>query len=179
MGIIVPLILQVSDAVIYRANIAATRAADPPGAATSGFDDAFREPVAYDTTAGASIADRAVERVEFAPIRVPCQIEVANFNMLKESYQGDLQQGEFALVFAVADLQFLNYIDPSTNKPIFTVGDRVSAIEKHNLPGVLSVPLSGDGMYFREVFPASWGFNDTYNLWVGIITSRDKAFSHG
>lgn len=177
--IIVPLILQVSDAVIYRLDTASTRSADPPGAATSGYNDAFREPVAFDTTAGASIADRQVERVEFAPVRIPCQVEVANFDLLRESYQGDLQQGEFALVFAVQDLQFYGMIDITTNKPKFKIGDRVSAIEKHNLPGVLSVPLSGDGMYFREVFPASWGFNDTYNLWIGIITSRDKAFSHG
>lgn len=177
--ITVPLILQPSAAVICRLNIAATRASDPPGAAAGGYDDAFREPVAYDTTQGASIAARQVARVEFAPVRAPCQVETANFDLLKESYQGNLQQGEFALVFAVQDLKFLNLMDPSTNKPIFGVGDRVSAIEKLNLPGVLAVPLSDDGMYFREVFPASWGFNDTYNLWIGIITSRDKAFSHG
>lgn len=179
MPIIVPLILQSSQAVICRLNTAATRVANPPGAATGGYDDVFREPVAYDTTQGASIADRQVERVEFTPVRAPCQVETTNFNLLKESYQGDLQQGEFALVFAVQDLKFLNLIDPTTNKPIFGIGDRVSAIEKLNLPGILSVPLAGDGMYFREVFPASWGFNDTYNLWIGIITSRDKAFSHG
>jgi hypothetical protein len=177
--ITVPLILQASAAVIYRLNTTATRAADPPGSAVSGYDDAFREPVAYDTTQGASVANRAVERVEYSPVRVPCQVEVANFDMLKESYQGNLQQGEFALVFAVQDLQFLSLIDPSTNKPIFGVGDRVSAIEKLNLPGILSVPLSQGGMFFREVFPASWGFNDTYNLWIGIITSRDKALAHG
>lgn len=179
MFITVPLILQPSVAVIYRIDTATTRAIDPPGAATSGYNDAFREPVAFDTTEGASIADREIARVEFAPIRVPCQVEVANFDLLKESYQGDLQQGEFALVFAVQDLQLLNLIDPTTNKPIFKVGDRVSAIEKLNLPGILAVPLSGEGMHLREVFPASWGFNDTYNLWIGIITSRDKAFSHG
>lgn len=178
MPIIVPLILQSSAAVIYRLDTVSTRAANPPGAATGGYDDAFREPVVFDTTQGSSITDRQIERVEFAPVRAPCQVETTNFNLLKESYQGDLQQGEFALVFAVQDLKFLNLIDPSTNKPIFGIGDRVSAIEKINLPGVLSVPLDGS-MYFREVFPASWGFNDTYNLWIGIITSRDKAFSHG
>lgn len=179
MFISVPLILQPSDAVIYRLDTASTRADNPPGAATSGYDDAFREPVAYDTTQGASVAARVVDRKEFAPIRVPCQVETANFDLLRESYQGNLQQGEFALVFAVQDLQFLNLIDPGTNKPIFAVGDRVSSIEKHNLPGVLSVPLSGEGYFFREVYPASWGFNDTYNLWIGVITSRDKAFDHG
>lgn len=179
MFISVPLVLTVSDAVIYRLDVASTRADDPPGAATSGYNDAFREPVVYDTTQGASISSRVVDRKEFTPIRVPCQVETSNFDLLRESYQGNLQQGEFALVFAVQDLQFLNLLDPTTNKPIFKVGDRVSAIEKHNLPGVLSVPMSGDGMFFREVYPASWGFNDTYNLWIGIITSRDRAFDHG
>ena len=174
MFITVPLILSISDAVIFRLDTASTRADDPPGIATSGYNDAFREPVVYDTTQGASIADRVVDRVELDPIRVPCQVETTLFDSLAMAYQGNLQQGEMALVFALQDLQLLNLIDPDTGHPLFGIGDRVQALEQHNLPGVTAVKLSGDGMYFKEVFPASWGFNNNFNLWVGVIVSRDK-----
>src|SRR6185295_10120563 len=100
----VPLLLAVVDAIVYRLDVAATRALDPPGAATSGFDDAFREPVAYDTQQGSSVADRAVARVELAPVRVPCQVETTLYESLAEAYQGNLQQNELAVVFHVKDL---------------------------------------------------------------------------
>jgi len=173
MNIKVPLVLSISDAVIFRLSTNETRADNPPGIATSGYDDAFREPVVYDTTQGASIGDRVVDRIELDPIRVPCQVETTLFESLAMAYQGNLQQGEMALVFDISTLQLLNLMDTCSNKPIFGVGDRVSAIEKHNLVGVNAVSFSGPGMYFKEMFPASWGFNDSYNLWVGIIVSRD------
>ena len=174
MNIRVPLVLSISDAVVYRLSTSETRADNPPGAATSGYDDAFREPVVYDTTQGASIGDRVVDRIELDPIRIPCQVETTLFESLAMAYQGNLQQGEMALVFDISTLQLLGLIDSNSGKPVFGVGDRVSAIEKHNMPGVNSVAFAGDGMYFKEVFPASWGFNESYNLWVGIIVSRNK-----
>lgn len=171
----VPLLLAKVDAVIYRIDITGTRSLDPPGAATSGYDDAFREPVVYDTTKGASIADRVVSRVELSPIRVPCQVETQLFDSLAEAYQGNLQQGEMAMVFSKIDLELMQLLDSTTNKPKIGVGDRVETFEKHNLPGVVAVALSDGGMFVREVFPASWGFGDGQDLWVAIIISRDKA----
>jgi hypothetical protein len=171
----VPLLLQVSDAVIHRLDIVATRAFDPPGSATSGVDDAFREPVPYDTTEGSSIADRVTSRVELTAIRVPCQVETDMSDSLHQAYQGNLQRGEYLLVFSVVDLQLRSLIDASTGKPTFGVGDRVSALEKHNLTGVNAVLLPQEGMFFREMRPASWGFGESFDLWLGIITNRDKA----
>ncbi len=171
----VPLLLSVSNAVIHRLDIAATRALDPPGAATSGVDDAFREPVPYDSTQGSSIADRVTSRVELDPVRVPCQVETDMSDSLHQAFQGNLQRGEYLLVFSVVDLQIRSLIDTSTGKPTFGIGDRVSAIEKLNLTGVNAVLLPQDGMYFREMRPASWGFGESFDLWLGIITNRDKA----
>lgn len=171
----VPLLLQNPDAIIYRLDITATRALDPPGAATSGYDDAFREPIASDTTQGSSIADRTVARVELAPVRVPCQVETDMSDSLHQAFQGNLQRGEYCLVFSVMDLTVLGLIDSTTGKPKFGIGDRVSALERHNLAGSNLVELPQEGLFFREVRPASWGFGDGCDLWLGIITSRDKA----
>lgn len=175
MFIRVPLILSIVDAVINRIDTSSTRAVDPPGAATSGYDDAFREPIVFDTQQGSSIADRTSSRVEQAPIRVPCQVETTLFESLAQAYQGNLQQGEMAAIFHVKDLQLLNLIDTETNKPNIGIGDRISTFEKHNLIGVNAIQLADDGMYVREIYPASFGFGDSYDLWVCIITSRDKA----
>lgn len=171
----VPLLLQNPDAVIHRLDIAATRALDPPGAATTGYEDAFREPVVSDTAEGSSIADRTVARVELAPVRVPCQVETDMSDALHQSFQGNLQRGEYLLVFSVVDLNMLSLIDGSTGKPLFGIGDRVSALERHNITGSNLIALPQEGMFFREIRPASWGFGEGFDLWLGIITNRDKA----
>ncbi len=175
MGFRVPLLLSIVDAVIHRIDPVATRAVDPPGAATTGFDDAFREPEAYDTTQGSSIVDRTTTRTEKTTIRIPCQVETSFFDQLSQAYQGNLQKGELALVFHKADLELLGLLNSTDDRPQLNTGDRVSALEKHNLPGVNAIALSQEGMFIREVFPASWGFGDSFDLWIAIITSRDKA----
>ncbi len=171
----VPLLLANPDAVIHRIDITATRAFDPPGAAVSGYDDAFKEPTVSDTTQGSSIADRVVSRVELDPVRVPCQVETDMSESLHQSYQGNLQRGEYLLVFSIMDLTLLDLFDVTTGKPKFGIGDRVSALEKHNLPGVNTVLFPQEGMFFREIRPASWGFGEGFDLWLGIIATRDKA----
>ncbi len=175
IGIRVPLLLSVVDAVINRIDIDATRAVDPPGAESSGYDDAFREPVVYDEEHGASVQERVVVREELPAITVPCQVETQLFDNLAQAYQGNLQQGEMALVFHVKDLTTLGLIDVTTNKPLISVGDRVSALHKHNMPTIVALAISQEGMFIREVFPASWGFGDSYDLWIAVITNRDKA----
>lgn len=171
----VPLVLQIVDAVIYRLDTIGTRGFDPPGADPFGYDDAFREPVVFDETGGSSIADRKSSRAELSPIRVPCQVETANYDNLREGFQGNLSQSDMALVFHRKTLKALGLIDEDTGNVLIKTGDRVGSLEKHNVEGfvVLRLPAP-EGLYVTQVMPRSWGFgSDGYDLHVAIINPRD------
>lgn len=171
----VPLVLEVVDAVIYRLDTVGTRGFDPPGAATYGYNDAFREPVVFDETGGSSIADRKTSRAELSAIRVPCQVETAQYDSLRQSFQGTLNQSDMALVFHRVTLKTLGLIDEDTGNVLISVGDRVAALERHNFEGSVVLRLPGpEGLYITQVMPRSWGFgNDGYDLHVAILNPRD------
>lgn len=172
----VPLVLEIVDAVIYRLDTIGTRGFKPPGSAAFGYDDAFREPVVYDTTGGSSVADRRSSRMELSAIRVPCQVETTQYDALRESFMGNLGQTDLALVFHRVTLKLMNLIDEDTGNVLIKTGDRVAGLEKHNLEGVIALQLPNpDGLYVTQVMPRSWGFgNDGYDLHIALLSSRDQ-----
>ena len=174
MAFRVPLLLEVVDAVIHQLDHAATRAFDPVGPATSGYDDIFREPVVTDTIAGASVAGRTSSRQEKAAIRVPCQVETTQFEELQQAFTGDLPQSRMTLVFHREDLLNLGLLDTVTKNILIKKGDRISGLEKRSL-GVSVLKFQGVGMFVREIFPGSWGFGpDGHDLHMCILEQRDE-----
>ena len=165
MGIRVPLLFPV-DAVIYRLDIQATWAEDPPGPADSGYDPYYREPI-IDHTAGV----RTVTREESSAITVPCQVEMQTFEQLQAAFGGDNAATDTALVLHRKDLTKLSLLD-SDNKCIFKPGDRIDHLEKNGN----TVLTWEKEMFVYEVRPKSWGFGPTgYDLEILYTTHRSTS----
>lgn len=176
MIIRVPLLLNFVDAVVFRLDTAATRAVNPPGPSPEGYSDIFREPVVSDGAAGASVGGRVSTRREMDPVRVPCQVETSTFGDLREGFTGNLPQSRVQLVFHRADLESLGLLDPITKNVVLKIGDRIEKLEKHGSPGTVVAALPGkDGLFIREILPASWGFGpDGHDLEVAVLEQRDQ-----
>jgi hypothetical protein len=173
----VPLLLEVVDAVVHRLDITATRALNPVGPASSGYDDIFREPVVTDTTAGASVSGRVSSRQEQTAIRVPCQVETTLFEELRQAFTGNLSQTRMALVFHRQDLANLGLLDVVTNNILLKKGDRVSQLERRSL-AIPVLVFQAPGLFVTEVYPASWGFGpDGHDLHLCILERRDEGIA--
>jgi hypothetical protein len=170
----VPLLLTIVDAVIYRLDPVGTRAVDPPGPATEGYDDIFKEPVLYETTTHDS-ATRTSTRTELPPVRVPCQVEIFTQEQLRQMFTGNVPDTSMTLVTHRRDLELLGLVDLVTNRPSFGIGDRVSGLEKRNLPGVLARGFPAPGFFISELRPGSWGFGDVGNdLELLFLSEREQ-----
>ena len=175
MVIRVPLVLEVTDVVIHRLNTVATKAVDPYTGANTGFDDAFREPRVFDDTSGGS-STSAPQRTEStlysAPIIVPCQVEITNFERLQELFQGDVPDTVLTLVASRIDLERLDLIDTTTGRPKFNVNDKITHFEKNGR----TVRTFVDPLYVQQVQPASYGFGpDGQDLELLFVADREKA----
>ena len=127
MIIRVPLILQPVIAVIHRLDVKGTRQHDPEGVATSGYDEVLQEPITYNTPTGTKVDSRR----EFAPIKVPCQLENLTDEQLDQMITGDTPVSNMVLVFHRADLERLGLLDSNRNT-IIKKGDRVEHLERAN-----------------------------------------------
>lgn len=171
MDIRVPLIAQTSVAVIYRLDPTATAAVDPPGPDAAGYDPVFREPIVYDNA-----GTRTSARRELAPVRVPCQVEAARFEELRQQFSGDAPNSNVVLVLHRQDLETLGLLDPTTRKLLIAVNDRVSGLERSGAPGQVVQPFVGEGLFVFEVRPASFGFGpDGHDLELLYLNDREKA----
>lgn len=121
----VPLIFPVR-AVIYRLDIQATWAVDPPGEQDKGYDEILREPVIYRTAAG----DRASPRVEMAPVKIKVQEETKTSEQLRMAATGNDELSTVVFVTHRRDLELQNLIDLQTGNCKLKAGDRISHLER-------------------------------------------------
>jgi hypothetical protein len=158
----VPLLLQPSVAVIHRLDISGTRAVDPPGEPDAGYDDTFRETIAYDDTATAT---RQTTRREMPPIRIPCQVEDPTEERLRQLGIGDDLFVTILLVLHRRDLDRLHLLD-ANRETKFKKGDRVSRLERYGAPaGTVVKQFASPGFFVQETRAGSWGFGpDGYDL---------------
>jgi len=174
MNISVPLLLSLVDVVILRRNAPGTRALNPPGAASSGMDDIFREPVVYDTQSGAQTEGREDAMQYQPPIRVQCQVETTMYNLLNTVASGNIPDSQVIFVTHRKQLRELGLIDPVTGNALIRTGDLVTSLERTN-QGVTVLTFPGKGLYITEVRPASWGFGiDGHDLHLIIAEPRDQ-----
>lgn len=160
----VPLVNPVT-AIVYRLDIPATWAIDPPGAAYSqGFDPITRQPI-VSRTAGV----RSVPRAEMAPIEIPAQVEVAKFEELQSVFGGDNPATSMVFVFHREDLEALSLLDVNRDC-LLKPGDRIGSIK--NSAGATAKTFVKP-LYILELRPRSWGFGpDGYDLEIAYTTNR-------
>ena len=173
MAIRVPLLLERVAAIIHRLDVATTRAVDPPGAGTTGYDEDFREPVVYD--AGTVRTD---SRTELPAVRVPCQTEVLNEDRLRQAFSGAVPSSNLVIVLHRRDLERQGLLDATTREPIIRVNDRVSTLERIGFPGrvVRQLGPGGAGLFVFEVRGASWGFGpEGHDLELLYLNDRPRA----
>ncbi len=156
-------LLNTVDIIIYRLDIQATWAVDPPGPATEGYDYVYREPV-VERNAGV----RTVNREEMAPVTVEVQVETQTFEQLQAAFGGDNAATDQAFVAHREQLADLGLLDAG-NKCVLKPGDRIDHVEKDGVV-VLSYEKP---LYIYEVRPRSWGCGPTgYDLEIIYTTHR-------
>ena len=172
----VPLVLEKTVAVIHRLNTSATANVQPFSGQESGYDSDFREPIVYDDALGVgSETERQATRIEYPPVRIPCQVEPVRFERLYQRFPGDRPDSNILLVMHRMDLLRISMIDPDTNAPRITTNDRVSHLESFARPGVMTQKLKDPGLYVFEVQPASFGFGpDGFDLHLVFLSQRER-----
>lgn len=173
----VPLLLQVSIAVIHRLNPSASKDLQPYSGQTSGYDKDFKEPIVYDDQQNIGEGTvRASGRIELPAIRVPCQVEPINMENLRQTGVGDMPDSSLQLVVHRMNLEELKLIDTSTREMLLKVNDRVSGIELPGRPGVYTRKFPDPGLFITEIQPASFGFGpEGYDLHLLMLSERERA----
>lgn len=144
--------------------------ADPDGQGplTSGYDDDFKETVAY--SAGAQ--PRVDARQEKPLLRIPCQVEVSTLETLEQLGSGASPHSRLTLVFHFEHLEQAGLVDPVTGTARLRVNDRLVAIYSCDSELVHSV-RTPPGLYAIEVQPQSFGLGLSRNLLV--VTFQERA----
>lgn len=175
----VPLLLQVSIAVIHRLNLSASKDLRPYVGQTSGYDPDFKEPIVFDDQPALGEEPiRTYGRVELPPLRVPCQVEPGVVDALRQTNVGDMPNSSVQLVLHRMDLERLKLIDVDTREVAIKVNDRVSGIEQPGKPGVYTQKFPEPGLFVMEVNPASFGFGpEGYDLHLVRLDARERATS--
>jgi hypothetical protein len=149
-------------------DISATRTLDPDGEDTAGYDPTFREPIVYDTG-----GIRTTSRQELPAVRIPCQVENATEERLRELGVGDDPVSNMLFVFHRLDLETLGLLD-SNREVVIKKGDRISQLERYGSPvGTVIKKFAEPGLFVWEVRGRSWGFGpDGYDLELCIVEKR-------
>lgn len=174
MAFSVPLLLEISLAVIHRLDPMSTKNLTPYNGATSGYDKDYREAVTFDLEQDEELV-RTLARVELPELRVPCQVEPVRFDQLKQIFSGDTPDTEFQLVFHRNDLRRAGLLDLETGLPLVRKNDRVSRIEARARPGRATLTFPDPGVYIYEIRPGSFGFGvDGYDLHIAYLHSHER-----
>lgn len=163
MAIRVPLISPV-DAVVYRLDIQATWAVNPPGAEhAAGYDPVTEEPIIY-----RSAGVRVEPRQEMAAVRIPCQVETARFEELNMTFGGNDPVTNQVFVFHRRDLSRLSLLDSNGNC-LLKAGDRIASLEKNGR----TVKTYSEKLYIYRIDMGSQGFGpDGYDLEIAYTSYR-------
>lgn len=161
----VPLIAPVY-IIVYRLDIQATWAEDPPGPKSTGYDYIYREPV-VERASGV----RSVNRVESAAVSVKAQMETSTYEELQLALGGNNQATDQTFVLHRKDLATAGLLD-SNNECVFKPGDRIDHIEQ---PLGTTVLTYSKPLYIYAIRPGSQGFGPTgYDLNLVYTTHRSS-----
>ena len=159
----------------------ATRTTDPDGAGplTSGYDDVFDEPVIVpvaDESLGipAQGSPRGTEATIYkTPVLVEAQIEVDDFNRLRQFAAGDAPDFELRCVMHYAELERFGLIGPD-GSTTFRKNDRLLRIIDQSGVDIFIVP-NPPGLYLIHPQDRSLGMlAGTRNLFVATFSDREQ-----
>lgn len=137
-------------------NPTTTRAEDPPGPDTEGYDDDFREPVAYFDPAD---AERKVT-TQTTTRQFHAQVEVDREHLARYEPTGDFPEFDVVLVASIRDLTQRGYMN-ADGSPVIQIGDRpTKAVSRKNG----KVQATWPDLVIDEWRHASWGFGDGRDL---------------
>jgi hypothetical protein len=167
--------------VIEQIDMHATRTDDPDGAGplTTGFDDVFEEPVlvpAGEASPGVPQIGsvRGAEATVYGPeIELEAQIEVDDFNILRQFASGDVPGFQIRCVIHYAELERLGLVgvDGSTT---LRKNDRLRRIFDQAGELLLEVPYP-PGLYLVHPQDRSFGLvGGTRNLFVAHFEDREQ-----
>lgn len=137
---------------------------------TAGYDDVFREPAVVDNGSELGIDARA----ESAELRVPAQIEPADFEKLQMFASGDTPLSTMTVIHHFRDLESMGLVD-SDGMATLKKGDRLAAIRESASPynKVLEVPVN-PGLFVREVRAIGIGLGNRRNLLAVVLGGREQ-----
>ena len=151
--------------VIERFDPAATRAVNPAGEPTSGFDDVLQEPVRY-TSGGVT----QTPRQDMTEVIIPCQCETKSYEELQMVFTGNDPVTRDVFVLHRRDLANLNLIDATTGNCVLKAGDRI--VRQQKATGQV-VRTWQKPLYIYQVLPGSHGMGpDDYDLHMVYTTHR-------
>ena len=124
---------------LYRLDTQATATQDPDGVGPhdGGYGPDFKESVLVDLDDD-GIGERV--RLEHAPVRVPCQVDLEMLDQLRMFASGNTPRSNIDLVFHFKDLERMALVDPETGDALIRPGDRLAAIYDKTGSVVQAVP---------------------------------------
>jgi hypothetical protein len=152
---------------VMGAHVAALARLDTGATEDAGnYDHEFREPKLVDdgTWAGAS------GRVDEAEIRVPCQVDISEFDRADPMLNGVETQHTLRLTFAHKDLVRAGLIDAGTNAAAIRLEAKLNGI--YDRRGTLLRDMSADRLYCTQVQPAAF-VGASISLLVCTFTCRE------
>lgn len=137
---------------IYRLDPVAMAAVDPPGPATTGFDDDFQEP-RLEAMGGLG---KPIRR-EMAAVRLPCQVEPDVWDQLRMFDAGNSPSTGIVLTMHFDDLARAGLVTAS-GEPTLRAGDRLGGL--YDLAGALVQTIRNPpGLYIDEFRQDSFGLS--------------------
>lgn len=157
----------------------ATRTTDPDagGSLTSGYDDVFEEPVLVPAAQVSGAPPTGSPRGTIATrystaIRLEAQIEVDDWNVLRQFANGDTPGFELRCVLHYEELERLGLVGPDGSTTI-RKGDRLRRIIATDATTVLFEVPYPPGLYITHPQDRSFGLSGgTRNLYVAHFQDR-------
>ena len=161
---------------LCRLDTLATARNDPDGDGelTGGYDEDFKSPVLVDRD-GDGIGERV--RVEFPPVRLPCQVEPRVMDELRMFGTGNAPRSELNLVFHFQDLERLSLVDPNTGEALIHAGDRLAGLYQTS-GQMVQIFRDPPGLFVTESRPIGFGLgwsNPNRNLLLVTFEDRQQA----
>lgn len=149
---------------------AATRAVDPPGEDSAGYDDLFKQAVPYrDSSSG----DRETT-VQTITVYFLAQVEMDLDRLKRMTEAGDIPAYDLGLVAHVKDLKRRGLMG-TDGRPTIQIGDRVrKLLHPRRTTEVLEAFLKPVEVWIEEIRSASWGFSGRRDLFVFFCTKKTE-----
>lgn len=159
---------------ILRPDVVATETKTPIAGSRggpTGYDKHFRTPILQkeDPT-----DKKGIVAGEFkAPLLIPAQVEVVDFEDLRQQTGGNVPDSRVTLVFHAKDLEDLGLIK-ADGTPNIPVNSKLNRILDINDPAKVElVPRDPPGLYLTHIMPSSFGLTSRRrNLFIGTFDER-------